>query len=225
MFLLLGLSLAWALAGLLAAVLSWKLLHGERRRVVLACLLVVDAAVMFMVPQSAATRVNQIDIPAVQFLGDHQGLSRSYTLGPIAPNYGAYFRVASIDHNVVPVPKLWADYVERNLLPSSSRSDSSLPFYSSMTFWPEDLPDGEAERALSQNLDNYLNLGVRYVVTKPGQSPAPKTLSAYRRHEQSARSFGNTIRYAKTRKATRCLRTVPFHCQRSDKTRYRAPPG
>jgi hypothetical protein len=175
MFLLLGLSLAWSLAGLLAAALSWKLLHGERRRVVLACLLVVDAAIMFMVSQSTAIRTSQIDIPAVEFLGDHQGLSRSYTLGPVEPNYGAYFRVANIDHNVVPVPKLWADYVERNLLPSSSRLDSSLPFYSSMTFWPGVMPDGDAQQDLSDNLDNYLSLGVRYVITKPGQSPTPIT--------------------------------------------------
>jgi dolichol kinase len=173
MFLLLGLSLAWALAGLLAAALSWKLLHGGRRRIVLACLLVVDAAMMFMVPQTTAIRGNQIDLPAVQFLSDHQGLTRSYTLGPMEPNYGAYFRVANIDHNVVPVPKLWANYVEHNLLPSSSRLDSSLPFYSSMTFWPGVMPDGDAQQDLNDNLDNYLSLGVRYVITKPGQSPTP----------------------------------------------------
>ncbi len=173
MFLLLGLSSTWALAGLLAAGLSWKRLQGEKRRVALACLLVFDALAMFAVPQLTSVRINRIDTPAVQFLGDHQGLSRTYTLGPMEPNYSAYFRVASIDHNVVPVPKLWADYVERNLLPASSSVSSTLPFYSSMTFWPGVMPDGEGERALSQNLDNYLNLGTRYVVTKPGQSPVP----------------------------------------------------
>ena len=176
MFLLLGLSLAWALAGLFAAGLSWKLLHGEKRRVALACLLVFDAVTMFVVPQWASVRVRHIDTPAVQFLIDHQGLSRIYTLGPMEPNYGAYFGVASIDHNVVPVPKLWADYVEHNLLPASSRLNSSVPFYSSMTFWPSVLPDGEGERALSQNLANYLNVGVRYLITKPGQSPVPTIL-------------------------------------------------
>jgi hypothetical protein len=174
MFLLLGLSLAWALVGLLAAGLSWKLLHGEQRRVALACLLVFDAVIMFMVPQSTGVRGKQIDTPAIQFLGDHQGLSRSYTLGPIQPNYGAYFRVASIDHNVLPVPKLWADYVENNLLPGFSKINPSAGF-SSVTFWPGVMPDGAGERALSQHLPNYLSLGVRYVVTKPGQNPMPTT--------------------------------------------------
>jgi len=175
MFLLLCLALAWALAGLLAVGLSWKLLHGEQRRVALACLLVFDAVIMFLVPQSTAVRGDRIDTPAIQFLNDHQGLSRTYTLGPIEPNYGAYFRLASIDHNVVPAPKLWADYVERNLLTGISRVNSSVPFYSSMTFWPGILPQGAGEQALSQNLGNYLNLGVRFVVTKSGQSPRPTT--------------------------------------------------
>jgi hypothetical protein len=169
MFLLLGLSLAWALAGLLAAGLSWKLLHGEQRRVALACLVVFDAAIMLMVPQSTGIRGNQIDTAAMQFLGDHQGPSRTYTLGPIKPNYAAYFQVASIDHNVLPVPKLWANYVERNLLPGFPNLDSSV------TFWPGVMREGEGEQALSQNLANYLNLGVRYVVTNPGQSPMPTT--------------------------------------------------
>jgi hypothetical protein len=172
MFLLLGLSVAWALFGLLAAGLSWKQLHGAQRRVALAGLLVFDAAVMFMVPQSTGVRGNQIDTPAIQFLRDHQGLSRTYTLGPIQPNYGAYFRVASIDHNVLPVPKLWADYVENSLLPGFSKINPSAGF-SSVTFWPGVMPDGAGERALGQYLGNYLSLGVRYVVTKPGQSPMP----------------------------------------------------
>lgn len=99
-----------------------------------------------------------------------QGLSRTYTLGPMWPNYGAYFQVASINHNVEPVPKLWADYVEGNLLPGFSKFDSGE------TFWPAVMPDGEGERALSQNLTNYLNIGTRYVVTNAGQSLVATTL-------------------------------------------------
>jgi len=168
-FLLLGLSVAWALVGLLVAGLSWKRLPGRQCRVALACLLVFDAAIMFIVPQSASIRSNQLDTPAVQFLGNHLGLSRFYSLGPIQPNYGAYFQMASINHNVEPVPKLWADYVERNLLPGYSSRDLGE------TFWPGEMPNAEGERALSQNLANYLKLGVRYVVTRPGQSPMPTT--------------------------------------------------
>ena len=168
-FLLLGLSVAWALTGLFAAGLSWKRLPGRQCRMALACLLVFDAAIMFMVPQSASTRGDWLDASAVQFLGNHLGLSRVYTLGPIQPNYGAYFQVASINHNVEPVPKLWADYVERNLLPGYSSRDLGE------TFWAGEMRNAEGERALGQNLADYLKLGVRYILTRPSQSPMPTT--------------------------------------------------
>jgi hypothetical protein len=171
MFVPLGLSLVWVLAGLTAAGLSWKWLQGERRRVALASVLVVDATLMFMLPQLTSTRRGQIDTEAMQFLRDHQGLHRTYTLGPIEPNYSAYFGVASIDHNVVPAPKLWASYVESKLLPGFATHNPG--FYSLMTFWPGTMAAGEAEQALSQNLKDYLNLGVQYLVTKPSQSPIP----------------------------------------------------
>ena len=117
----------------------------------------------------SSIRNNHIDLRAIQFLRDHQGLFRIYTLGPIQPNYGAYFQLASINHNVEPVPKLWADYIEQNLLPGFSRIDSGE------TFWSGVMPEGEGERDLSQYLANYLDLGVRYVVTRSGRSPVPTT--------------------------------------------------
>jgi hypothetical protein len=177
-FLLLGVSVGWVLVGMLAAGLSWKLLPSRQCRGALACLLVIDAAIMFMVPLSASMRGDQLDTAAVQFLRDHIGLSRFYSLGPIEPNYGAYFQVASINHNVEPVPKLWADYVEHSLLPGFSKIDLSE------TFWPVVMPDGEGERALSQHLANYLDVGVRYVVTKHGQSPFPTAFLPAKSGEQ-----------------------------------------
>ena len=171
MFVPLGLSLTWVLVGLMAAGLSWKLLQGEQRRLLLASLLVVDAVLMFMLPQLTSAPRGQIDTQAMQFLRDHQGLYRTYALGPMEPNYSAYFGVASIDHNVVPVPKLWASYVEAKLVPGVDTHNPE--FYSMITFWPGTMDGSEGERALSQNLKNYLDVGVRYLVTKPHQSPTP----------------------------------------------------
>ena len=168
-FLLLGLSITWAFGELLAAGLIWKLPHAEWRRGALAFLLVFDAAVMFMAPQANSIPRSDIDTPAIQFLHDHQDLSRIYTLGPLQPNYGAYFQVASINHNVEPVPKLWEEYIERNLLPGYSRIDSGE------TFWSGAMPEGEGEKDLSKYLTNYQDLGVRYVITKSGRSPVPTT--------------------------------------------------
>jgi len=169
MFALLGASLIWSLAGLMAAFLAWRCVNTEWRRTVLVCVVVLDAAVMFVLPKLSNVCPIGVDTEAIHFLHDHQGLSRTYTLGPIQPNYGAYFQVASIDHNVLPVPKLWADFVDRGLIPGLWKS------FSGITFWPGVYGDGVGEQALSQNLANYLNLGVRYVITNPGESPAPET--------------------------------------------------
>jgi hypothetical protein len=170
MFGFLGAAIFWAFAGLAALALAWRISHPEKRRTVLACLLVFDAAVMFAAAQVSARRNIRVDLPAMQFLHDHQGLSRNYSLGPLAPNYGAYFQVASINHNVLPVPKLWAHYVAHNLLPDFLK-DSGVTF-----FWPAwgDTTDAGA-RTFSMYLANFRDVGVKYVLTDPGQSALPTT--------------------------------------------------
>jgi hypothetical protein len=170
MFAFLGAALFWVLAELAALGLAWRISLPERRRTILAGLLVFDAAVMFLAAQVSARRNNQVDVQAMQFLHDHQGLSRNYTLGPLAPNYSAYFQVASINHNILPVPRLWAQYVDHHLLPGFNR-DTGVTF-----FWPAwgDTSDAGA-RTFSTNLANFRDVGVRYVLTKPGQSPLPTT--------------------------------------------------
>ena len=168
MFAFLGTALFWAFAGLTALGLAWRISHPETRRTTIAGLIIFDAAVMFMAAQVSARRNNQVDVQAMQFLHDHQGLSRNYTLGPLAPNYSAYFQVASINHNILPVPKLWAQYVDRHLLPGFQR-DTGVTF-----FWPAwgDTSDAGA-RTFSMNLANFRDVGVRYVLLKPGQSALP----------------------------------------------------
>jgi hypothetical protein len=166
----LGAAFFWALAGLTALGLAWRISHPERRRTILACLLVFDAAIMFLAAQVSARRNIQVDLRGMQFLHDHQGLSRNYSLGPLSPNYGAYFQVPSINHNILPVPKLWAQYVDHNLLPDF-RNDSGVTF-----FWPAwgDTSDSGA-RTFSMYLANFRDVGVKYVLTNPGQSALPTT--------------------------------------------------
>jgi hypothetical protein len=161
-------ALFWALAGLAALALAWRISHQETRRATLAGLIIFDAAVMFMAAQVSARRNNQVDLQAMQFLHDHQGLSRNYTLGPLAPNYSAYFQVAGINHNILPVPRLWDQYVDHHLLPGF-RGDLGVTF-----FWPAwgDATDAGAQ-TFSTNLANFRDVGVRYVLTKPGQSALP----------------------------------------------------
>jgi hypothetical protein len=170
MFAFLGAALFWVLAGLAALGLAWRISRPETRRITLAGLIIFDAAVMFLAAQVSARRNNQVDMQAMQFLHDHQGLSRNYTLGPLAPNYSAYFEVASINHNILPVPKLWAQYVDRHLLPGFYR-DTGVTF-----FWPAwGISSDAGARTFSMNLANFRDVGVRYVLTNPGQSALPTT--------------------------------------------------
>ncbi len=168
MFAFMAAAFCWALAGMTALWLMWRISKQESRRTALAGLIIFDAAVMFMAAQVSARRNNQVDVQAMQFLHDHQELSRNYSLGPLAPNYSAYFQVASINHNILPVPKLWAEYVDHKLLPGF-QGDLGVTF-----FWPAwgDRNDTGA-RAFRVNLANFRDVGVKYILTKPGQSAFP----------------------------------------------------
>jgi len=182
----LGLSLAWALFGLIAMAALWRIPQNEKRRVALASLLVIDAAVMFAIPMMCGTRHNEVDKAAIQFLLDHQGLSRSYTLGPLQPNYGAYFQIANINHNVLPVPKLWADYVDDKLFPGILKGIDGVVF-------ARDAPgykNGEGAGVFDQRIDEYRQVGVRYLITTSGQSPLPTTsIPSINPSENSAQPF------------------------------------
>ncbi len=165
-------------AELAAAWWIWSRTEGERRRVLLAGLLVAEAAGLFLLPESAAVRYHVVDLKAAQFLKQNQGLARNYTVGPLWPNYSAYFRTASIDHNVLPVPRLWAEYADKHLLPGLERR------YDGVSFWPIDslYGNGFSERMFRERTEAFAELGVRYFITSRGQDPglAKSFSSVYR---------------------------------------------
>ena len=169
MFVMMSVSAAWALMGLAATGVAWSLLRGEKRRIVIATVIVLDAAVMFMVPQVSSVRGKSIDVAAVRFLREHQGLSRTFSFQPLSPNYGAYYGVATIDHNILPVPRLWEQYITEKLLPGYEKKDLGT------TFFPSVNGDGAGEQALNENIRNYLKVGTKFVATMPGRDLRPKT--------------------------------------------------
>ena len=89
----------------------------------MAWLVAIDAAVLFVVPQLSTDRMAAVDNAPVEFLRSHLGLQRFYTFGTIAPNYGSYFGIASINQNDLPVPQLWSDYIPAHL---DANTDSLL---------------------------------------------------------------------------------------------------
>ena len=154
-------SVLWAL-GMVGLMGGSIFLKPKRRLIVIVSVLIVDALVMFSVPYFSWPKTSQVDYEPVTFLQQNMGLSRFYTLGPIAPNYGSYFGVASINVNDLPVPKNWAHHIEEKL----DHNSFALVFtgYSRLD------PTGPtALEEFTKNLHEYENVGVKYIMTTKGQ--------------------------------------------------------
>jgi hypothetical protein len=153
-------ALIWALLSALAVLaLAWR--PSPRRTRILAGLLAAEAVVMLAIPMLANPRAGTPHMPAIHFLRDNLGLQRFYTLGPIQPNYGAYFRVASINYNYLPNSKRWHDWVKANL-----DKDADSVVFNGVRGGPS-----SQEVELRRNLPAYQWAGVRYVVAFAGTDP------------------------------------------------------
>lgn len=172
-------SIVWG-AGCLAAVAVGVLLAGRGRvpwgRRLVAGVLVIDAAAMFVVPQASAGHEVDVDTSAINYLQTHLGLHRVLTLGVLAPNYGSYFRIAQINVNDLPFPKLFAQYATTDLYPNSL-SDVFFPGKAA----PHKPAPGPVEEALVQHIDAYREAGVAYVMTSTSHISADQARRAHLR--------------------------------------------
>ncbi len=151
-------SLAFALLAIPAV--AWALRRGRAGPV-----LVLEAALLGMIPLLGGHRHARLDWPAVQFLQDHVGLQRITTLGPFAPNYPALFGIASVNYSYLPLPALWSRYAASALEPGIE------PVLFNGLF-PPDAPGRPAHaEVMAANLPAYEGLGVKYVLTPAGQDP------------------------------------------------------
>jgi hypothetical protein len=124
---------------------------------------VVEATILFTVPLLAGTRHNELDTAAVRFLQANLGLSRYYSLGPLGPNYGAYFGVASVNYNYLPLAAHWADFVVAELDPGvAARRDV-------FNGTSPDAPDRVA--AFKVHMDAFARVGVKYVIVYRSGDP------------------------------------------------------
>jgi hypothetical protein len=152
-------SLAWGLSltALLAAILSQS--ASDRKIMFVCCILGMDAIAQFSLPLLAGVRRTELDMGAVRYLKQNLGLQRFYTLGPFLPNYGAYFRLASINHNYVPVDRSWVDYIRMNLDPGASDAVFN-------GLYPP--PQQDRWEALREHLTGFEAVGVKFVIAPPG---------------------------------------------------------
>ncbi len=155
-------SIGWALVILLIAE---ALLLFRPRWIAwgLAALLVADSGAMFGLHELSAPRQVHLDRTPVTYLQRHLGNQRFFTLGPIQPEYGAYWRIGSVNDDDVPVPNRWVAFVHERLDPVVN----PLVFVGN---------DGGGRLSSvptpAQQLIRYVNgyraAGVSYVVTPPG---------------------------------------------------------
>lgn len=167
------LSLGWAAATL--ATLAWLLRQEPARGLrPLAVLLVLDAGLMFGVPLLSGTRNHALDTGAVAFLRRNLGLQRFYTLGPFTPNYGAYYGVASINHNYQPIPEAWVAHVKARLDPAVH-----APIFTGNS--PVLDAGGQTRpNAFQRRRAAYAADTVRYVLAAAGQNPLAEQQPALR---------------------------------------------
>jgi hypothetical protein len=161
----LGASLLWAALGTALVAMCLPAPATPRRATLLPVTLALHAAVLFAVPLLCGTRPLPLDNDMIGFLRANLGFSRFYTLGPVQPNYSAYFGIASVNHNYLPLPRRWVDYVHAHLDPGAD-----AVIFNGAT--PLATAAEESRRmALVRRLDAYAAVGVKYVLAAPGSAP------------------------------------------------------
>ena len=134
------------------------------KQLALATLLIIDSMLTYAAPTLSNPRDGQIDMAAIQFLRDHLGLQRFYTLGPIHPNYGAYFGIGSVNHVYLPVARRWTEWVDSHL----DRYHAYPNQFTGQSLRKPDSPTAAEE--LRKNVESYEWTGVKYVVAPASTS-------------------------------------------------------
>jgi len=159
-------SVLWGVAAVLAVAGAALLLRGRRQALALVAIVAVDVMALFVVPMFATPSIPGVDIGPVTFLRQHLGSYRFYSMGPLQPDYGAFYGVAQINTNDLPVPKAWGDYVTKHLDPNAS----PITFTGTS---PLHLHGLQPPEAFVQRIGAYENVGVKYLLTLPGAKPPP----------------------------------------------------
>jgi hypothetical protein len=158
-------SLAWGITTMVMAGLCFVLAKQRRQiaGIALTVLLAIDAIALFSIPLFAGVTKAPLSCDGVNYLNNHIGNQRFYTLGPIAANYGAYYHIASLNYVYLPVAQNLVTYVKEHIDPNAdpylfdgTRGDGKVP--------------GSA-KALRENIGEYEQIGVRYVVVPHSMDP------------------------------------------------------
>ncbi|MHB8244431.1 MAG: hypothetical protein ACYDGN_03605 [Acidimicrobiales bacterium] len=143
-------------------------LRGRLAVALLCGVFLLEAAGSFVYPELAATRAARVDTRPVTWLRSHIGNRRFYSLdsdpgnklsygGPIAPNYGSYFGIQSVDYLDIPDPTLFVRYVHDHLDPGAGSEFFGTAF-GRLPGQPSALVE------LGKHVTSFESIGVRYIV-------------------------------------------------------------
>lgn len=168
-------SIIWGAVVVVSAAAAGLIRNSRLRIRLIAVIVACDALVMFAIPQASAPRSARTDLAPVAFLQRHLGTARFFTLGALAPNYGSYFGLASLDINDVPVPSAFSSYVHLRL--DRDAGGTVFGCCDNVQKWP--LFGPPPPQPLIRNLGGYREAGVAYVLTPAGQE-LPQSPSTFR---------------------------------------------
>jgi hypothetical protein len=157
-------AIAWGALVVVAIAAVCLIKRVPRRGALLAAVVALDALVLFAAPELSAPRTVTVDGAPAAFLRTHLGNSRFFTLGPMQPNYGAYYGVASLNINDIPIPSSLSTYIHDRLDP-----------YVNTTVFVGNYGGGRSlfapspQKELIQNIAGYRDAGVSYVLAPAGQ--------------------------------------------------------
>lgn len=169
----LWISLAWGFGSMIMVALPFWV--GKDLPVIagraIAIMLAIDAVTLFSVPSFSGVSSGRSGSAGVSYLKQHIGTNRFYTLGPISPNYGAYYRIPSINHNYLPIAANWVRYIKDHIDPYSD------PVCFTGNFARKDAKAPSQTEVLRENIAQYKQIGVRYVVSPHSKNPFERTSS------------------------------------------------
>ncbi len=154
-------SVVWAFGIVLSIVFTRIFIRKKYQIFFVTTIIAADLLLMFAIPHLSTPGVKISEAP-VRFLQQNLGNSRFYTLGPIAPNYGSFYKIASINQNDLPVPMAWSNYLTKNL---DSNTDPIL----FVGYFRANQNGPTAFDEFVRNQANFRYVGVKYLVTMHNQ--------------------------------------------------------
>jgi hypothetical protein len=166
----------WELGVAVGAMCLGLLVLSTRSRATILGLAACAEALLFLViPTLSNPTGATIALGGERYLRDHAGFSRFYTFGPIFPNYGSYFGLASLAYTDLPVPARTVAYVKDRLDPLAD----AVNFLATMPRVGMTQRDNFAQR-----VGAFESVGVKYVLTPP-DDPIPTPLARRRYRDLS----------------------------------------